>query len=89
MNKQRRKAVAEVQDLIRQAHAILISAGEKVEIIKDEEESYDNMPEGIQAGERGEKAQEAINNLDSTKDLLETIDSEIDDLLEQLESAAE
>ena len=48
-------------------------AGE-VEQIKDEEqEAYDNMPEGLQQGERGQQASEAIENLDNALTALREI----------------
>jgi DNA repair exonuclease SbcCD ATPase subunit len=38
----------------------------QLETIRDEEQDYfDNMPEGLQAGEKGDKATEAIDNIDS------------------------
>jgi hypothetical protein len=44
-------------------------------ILSDEEEKFDNLPEGFQAGERGEKMQSGIDLLnDVTNSLEETID---------------
>lgn len=58
MNKQRRKALAEVQEA-------LTVVQDALETLKSEKEDYyDNMPESIQDGMRGEVAQEAINALD-------------------------
>ena len=51
MNKQRRNRIAEALELISQARDIL-------EEVKDEEqESYENLPESLQYGERGEQMQ--------------------------------
>lgn len=48
------------------------SAYEDLEMVKDEEqEAFDNMPEGLQESERGDLMQEAIDALD---DVLCTID---------------
>lgn len=53
-----------------------------IEIIKDEEqEYYDNMPESIQAGERGDKATEAIENLESTLDYLNDVTGFLEEAL--------
>lgn len=50
----------------------------QVETMKSEEEDkYDNMPEGIQAGEKGDAMQDGINQLDSCMDNLQ---SAIDDI---------
>jgi hypothetical protein len=58
MNKTRRKALdtqAEKLDVIKS----------DLESLRDEEqEYYDNMPEGLQCGEKGETALEAISDLD-------------------------
>lgn len=74
MNNDRR---ARIQALIDKLEDIK----EDIDFIKDEEqESYDNMPENFQAGERGDKAQEAIDNLDYAY-------SQIDEVREYLEEA--
>lgn len=33
-------------------------------ILNDENDSYDNMPEGLQCSEQGERSENAINNLE-------------------------
>lgn len=44
----------------------------EVEALRDEEQEYlDNMPEGLQQGERGEAAQEAISNLENACDKID------------------
>ena len=70
MNKARRKAIAEVRD-------ILESATSNLEVIRDEEqESFDNLPEGIQESERGEKMSECIEYLEEAiENLGEAIDN--------------
>lgn len=76
MNKDRR---ARIQALIKKLEDIK----EDIDFIKDEEqEYYDNMPESIQAGEKGDKAQEAVDNLDYAC-------SQIDEVIEYLEGALE
>lgn len=83
MNKLRRKEISEVQDNIRQAQTILAEAAEQLEAIKNEEQEYhDNMPEGIQMGDKGDKSQEAADNLESAFDTLQSINDEIDEALE-------
>lgn len=76
MNKQRRN---EINDLIEQIQEIQAEIGCLQE---EEQEYYDNMPESIQNGERGEKASEAIENLQSAYDSLE-------EAVDSLESATE
>lgn len=65
MNKTRRNVV---RDLIARLEAIAAEINE----IKDQEQTYfDNMPEAIQDGERGEAAENAISALE---DALSSID---------------
>ena len=74
MNKDRR---ARIQTLLNKLEDIK----EDIDFIKDEEqEYYDNMPENFQMGEKGDKAQEAIDNLDYAY-------SSIEEVVEYLEEA--
>ena len=51
-----------------------------LEAVRDEEQdSYDNMPESLQNGERGEIAQEALNNLEEAISNIESAIDEIQD----------
>lgn len=59
MNKERRKDLNEIAEAI-------YDLRERIENCREEEQEYfDNMPENFQFGERGEAAEEAIDNLDS------------------------
>lgn len=62
MNANRRKAI---QTCIDQLEAL---QNEIENHMSDEQEYYDNMPESFQNGEKGETAQNAIDNLESTID---------------------
>lgn len=66
MNKRDRKELEKALELLN-------SASEIITMIKEQEdEKYDNLPEGIQNSERGEKFQEDIDNLDYAISDLET-----------------
>lgn len=72
MNKQRRLKLSE-------AHSLLGKAVSIVEQVKDDEQnSFENLPENLQSGERGEVMEEAVNELqmaiDSISDAIEHID---------------
>lgn len=59
-----------------------------MDIITEEEEAYDNLPEGIQTSERGEKMQEIIDQLyDAQSDLdnisLEEVYNQIEEIIER------
>lgn len=72
MNNQRRKRLKEAVDLIERATAV-------IEEIKDEEqEALENLPENLQESERAENMQECV-------DLLEEIQSDLEDKVAELE----
>lgn len=50
------------------------------EILSEEQDAFDNMPEGLQSSERGDLAQEAISNLENAN---------LDDIISSLENACE
>lgn len=75
MNNTRRKQIAAIM-------AKLEELKEEVEALHDEEqECFDNLPEGIQYSERGEAMEAAADNLDSAF-------SSIEEALEYLEEAS-
>ena len=60
-----------------------------LEGIRDEEqEAYDNMPEALQAGERGAASEAAVSALDDVISALEEAVNAFDTISEQLEEAA-
>ncbi len=77
MNKQDRKELEKALDL-------LSSASEIITMIKEqEEEKYDNLPEGIQDSERGEKFVENIDNLDYAISDLESVVEYVENVINQ------
>ena len=65
MNKARRKELEELYDIIYEAK-------ERLVMLHDEEEEYrDNIPENLQGSERYERAEEAVDALDSAMSSLE------------------
>lgn len=65
MNKQRRKRLGEAESLIADAKEIV------EEVAAEEREYFDNMPESLQSGEKGQRAEEVADALD---DLVEALD---------------
>lgn len=64
MNKQNRKMIEGYIDSLEDIK-------QNIESMLDEEnEKYDNMPEGLQESERGEAMQNAIDNLESASDAI-------------------
>lgn len=76
MNNARRKEIQKITQQLEELKSSIESLQE------EEQDAYDNLPESIQDGARGEKMQEAINNLEYAVD-------NIQDCIDNLESAME
>jgi prefoldin subunit 5 len=88
MNDTRRKAIGALAKALDELRASLEDHRDNAEAIQaEEQEYYDNMPEGLQAGDRGEKAQEASEYLQTAFDALDAACSSLDEALEALSSA--
>lgn len=86
MNAQRRKALADLMDRLTPLAATITDIKDALETIRDEEqEAFDNMPEGLQQGDRGQAMEEAISTLDSAIDDLENFD--IDNIVSSIDEA--
>lgn len=73
MNMDRRKQL----DAISQ---ILADAREQIEALRDEEQDYyDNMPEGIQSGEKGDTAEAAVSAMDDAISSIEEAEQSLTD----------
>ena len=76
MNKQRRKMISDVIERIE-------IAKNDLEMIRDEEqEAFDNLPDGLQGSERGEAMEDAIYQMEEAMDSMDEI---IDNLYEVAE----
>lgn len=73
MNKDRRARISALQEQLQDIMSALD------EIRNEEQEAYENLPESIQYGERGDAMADAIDNMDEAASLLEDIDSYLDD----------
>jgi hypothetical protein len=71
MNKQRKALIENLAD------QLSIIKGGLEDIHSEEEEYFDNMPESIQGGEKGETAQ---SNVDMLDEAIQSIESAIDNL---------
>ncbi|HEY1448865.1 MAG TPA: hypothetical protein VGF33_10030 [Caulobacteraceae bacterium] len=68
MNNARRADIKRAEAMIAEAMDILSTAA------SEEQDFHDNMPESIQQGERGDRAQEAADALQQAADDLSNID---------------
>lgn len=73
MNAERRKKIDEAAELIGQAKTLL-------EIARDEErDAFENLPEGIQQSESGERIEQAAEKLEEVVDAIETLEAELEE----------
>jgi len=71
MNNQRRK-------IINAAIAKLTEAGETIgEVLDEEQDAFDNLPESIQAGDHGDAMETAISILESALPMFEQLADEL------------
>lgn len=76
MNRSRRKQLENAMALIDEAKTI-------IEACRDEEqEAYDNMPEGIQESEKGEIMEEYIYQMEDAMDSAESISDVLTEIIE-------
>lgn len=67
MNKQRREAIAAIVGKLSDLQ------GQVDELLQEEQEYFDNMPEGLQAGDKGDKTQCAIDALQAMFDGIDEV----------------
>lgn len=75
MNKQRRNRLSVV------ALKVVELVQELYDIQSEEQDAFDNLPEGLQMSERGDQMQENIDNLDGIISDLETVADDIDNVI--------
>jgi len=88
MNADRRKRIEKLTVEVREKLAGLIDdIRNEAESIKDEEqEAFDNLPESLQSGEKGDAMQESISRLEDAVSSIESI--YLDEIASALEDAA-
>jgi chromosome segregation ATPase len=88
MNNERRKEIAALRTRLEAVQSEFESIRDELESVKDSErEAFDNMPESLQQGDRGQAAEAAADNLESAHGELESFD--FDSVFSYLDSAAE
>jgi Mg2+ and Co2+ transporter CorA len=100
MNKQRRKSLSEIIDLIEAIKPMVEALKGEAENIRDrissdrdeEQEAYDNMPVSLQDGERGQDMSESIDRMEEAHTDIETLfdaldQIDLDDLISKIDEA--
>ena len=75
MNKPRRKELETVQEKLTEMKEMIS------DILADEQDYFDNIPENLQNSERAENSQIAIDSLENIDSLIEEIDNYINDAI--------
>lgn len=73
MNDERRKLLSKVSELLAEAHGLLTQATE------EEQDYFDNMPENMQSGDKGSRAEEVADALQDAVSSLDDIMSTVED----------
>ena len=100
MNVNRRKTLGQVIDQIEALKSLMETVKADIESIKeaidterdDEQEAFDNLPEGLQQAERGQAMEQAVECLDNAStvitDLFDAIDTvDFDDVISSIDDA--
>jgi hypothetical protein len=86
MNNARRKELKAAISLAEEVKANLDCLEEILTVCKEEEEEcYDNLPEGLQESDKGDRIQEAIDTLDDAINSLDEIRDNVDSLITQID----
>jgi uncharacterized coiled-coil DUF342 family protein len=90
MNKDRRKALSNLCDEVRALEGTLSDLKDQLDTLRDEEqEYYDNMPENMQDGDKGQLAQTAIEAMEEAINALDEMIGNVDTAVSGIESAQE
>ena len=74
MNKDRRKRIIEVKGKLQTEVNNLKSISTELSIILDDEQNaFDNMPEGLQSSYRGSCSEDAIDNMEEASEKLDEV----------------
>jgi hypothetical protein len=88
VNNQRRKEINALRARLEAVQGEFESIRDELETLKDAElEAFENMPESLQQGDRGQVAQAAAEALESAHSELDALN--LDDVLSYLDTAAE
>lgn len=74
MNDKRRRRISELKTQIDFANNYLKEASKKLSsILSEEQDAFDNMPEGLQSSYRGMCSEDAIDNMEEASDKLDGV----------------
>lgn len=72
MNNARRKQIASIKEKLAEFVSLRDQIAEAIQLVMDEEqEAFDNLPDSLRDGTKGDAMQEAINSLSTALDEIE------------------
>jgi|TARA_R110002020_G_scaffold374935_2_gene586204 hypothetical protein len=77
MNKDRRKALYDIYE--RLDHVL----SELRDVVSDEQDAFDNMPESLQGSEKGEAIEENVQDLESAVDDVDSVISVVSEVMDR------
>ena len=82
MNDKRRRRISELKTQIGFANNYLKEASKKLSsILSEEQDAFDNMPEGLQSSYRGMCSEDAIDSMEEASDKLDEAIELLDDIM--------
>lgn len=88
MNRIRRRSLKAILGQLDELSTVLETVKEALQdVLNEEQEAYDNLPEGLQEADRGQQMQECIEALEGVVDSLGELD--VEDLYGTIEEIAE
>lgn len=82
MNKQRREKINKLKIRFQSTQAELKQlSSELSSILNEEQDTFDNMPEGLQSSYRGMCSEDAIDNMEGANEKLDEVIELLDDIV--------
>lgn len=82
MNKQRREKIRQLKARFQDIQTELKqTSGELTSILSEEQDAFDNMPEGLQSSYRGMCSEDAIDSMEEASDKLDEVIELLNDIV--------
>mgnify|MGYP004540164513 FL=1 len=82
MNNKRRRRISELKTQIDFANKQLKETSKKLSsILSEEQDAFDNMPEGLQSSMRGMDSEDAIDSMEEASEKLDEVIELLDDIV--------
>lgn len=91
MNRNRRDRIQAVRDSIEEHH-LALSAGiheDLMDLQSEEQEAFDNLSEGLQQSDQGQRTEQAADALSDAASDFEDVMTQIQDILDKLDEAVD